>query len=68
MIVISDTGPIIGLSKIDKIFLLKKIAKEILIPPMVQKELFGKTGPESEIIDKVFRRVIFGKTFASFAP
>jgi len=35
MIVISDTGPIIGLSKIDKIFLLKKIAKEILIPPMV---------------------------------
>jgi predicted nucleic acid-binding protein len=44
MKIVSDTGPIIGLAKIGKIILLKNIADEVIIPPMVYKELFGKTG------------------------
>jgi hypothetical protein len=47
MRIVADTGPIIALSKIGKISLLKSFAGEVLIPPMVYKELFGKIGSES---------------------
>lgn len=46
MRIVADTGPIIALAKIGKIFLLKSIAGEVPIPPMVYKELFGKIGSE----------------------
>ena len=52
MKIVSDTGPIIGLSKIKKITLLKKIADEVFIPSMVYKELFGRIGPEFNEIDQ----------------
>ena len=51
MKVISNTGPIIGLAKIDKLSLLKELAEEILIPPLVYRELLGKCGWESSRID-----------------
>ena len=35
MKVISNTGPIIGLAKIDKLSLLKELSEEVLIPPLV---------------------------------
>jgi len=35
MKIISNTGPIIGLAKIDRLFILKNIASEVVIPPMV---------------------------------
>lgn len=52
MKIVSDTGPIIGLAKIGKISLLKAIAEEVLIPPMVHRELFGKLGVEADQIDQ----------------
>ena len=52
MKIVSDTGPIIGLAKIGRIFLLKKMATEVMIPPFVQKELYGKIGVESGQIDQ----------------
>jgi predicted nucleic acid-binding protein len=52
MKLISDTGPIIGLAKIGQLFLLKKLATEVMIAPFVQKELYGKIGAESELIDQ----------------
>ncbi|MBW1796636.1 MAG: DUF3368 domain-containing protein [Deltaproteobacteria bacterium] len=52
MKVVSNTDPIIGLAKIGRIFLLKSMAKEVLIPPMVHRELFGKIGSETEQIDR----------------
>ncbi|MCL4476294.1 MAG: DUF3368 domain-containing protein [Nitrospirae bacterium] len=52
MKIVSDTGPIIGLAKIDALFILKDIAREVLIPPAVHRELLGKVGIESERIDK----------------
>jgi hypothetical protein len=50
--IVADTGPIIGLAKIGRISLLKKLATEVLIPPIVHKELYGKIGSESDQIDQ----------------
>lgn len=51
MIAVSDTGPIIGLAKANRLLLLKSLFEKVLIPPMVRKELFAKTGDEGEFID-----------------
>lgn len=58
MIIIADTGPIIGLAKIDQLLLLKKLATEVVIAPFVQKELYGKIGPESKLIDQALNDFI----------
>ncbi len=61
MKIVSNTGPLIGLAKIDRLFILKDIASEVSIPPAVHRELLGKIGIESERIDKAlndFIRVI----------
>lgn len=58
MKIISDTGPLIGLAKIDRLPILKNIAVEILIPPMVYRELLGKVGAESERIDRALANFI----------
>lgn len=52
MIAVSDTGPIIGLAKANRLLLLKNLFEKVLIPPIVRKELFAKTGNEGEFIDK----------------
>jgi len=46
MKIISNTGPLIALAKIDCLFILKEIASEVLIPRAVYRELFGKIGIE----------------------
>ena len=47
MILVCNTGPLIALAKIDRLSLLQNLGLErILIPPMVQRELWGKIGPE----------------------
>lgn len=51
MKVISDTGPIIALAKINCLSILKTMFSEILIPPVVYRELFGKSGTEWEEIE-----------------
>jgi predicted nucleic acid-binding protein len=58
MRIVADTGPIIALAKVGKISLLKSIAGEVLIPPMVYKELFGKIGSESNEIDRALNTFI----------
>jgi predicted nucleic acid-binding protein len=44
MEIVSNTGPIIGLAKVDLLFLLTEVASEVLIPPMVHRELWEKLG------------------------
>src|SRR4030067_2739205 len=51
MIAVSDTGPIIGLAKANRLSLLNNLFEKVLIPLMVSKELFAKTGDEAELID-----------------
>lgn len=49
MKIVSNTGPIIGLAKINRLSILKDLADEILIPPMVHRELLAKTGGMKQI-------------------
>ena len=65
MKIVSDTGPLIGLAKIDKIYLLKSIAEEVLIPPMVHRELLGKVGDDADQIDLALRDFIQIKEFGT---
>jgi uncharacterized protein len=52
MILVVDTGPLIALAKIRRMSLLRELGWQTLfIPPMVKRELLGKSGPESEEID-----------------
>lgn len=58
MRIISDTGPIIGLAKIRMLDLLKSLASEVLIPPIVYKEIFGKMGTETIHIENAIEDFI----------
>lgn len=51
-VVVSNSSPIINLSKIDCLFLLEKIFKKIIIPHAVYDELVVK-GSEKEFSDKI---------------
>ncbi len=68
MKIVSDTGPIIGLAKIGKISLLKAIAEEVLIPPMVHRELFGKLGDEADQIDQALNDFVQVKGVMGLDP
>ncbi len=58
MKIISNTGPIIGLAKINQLNLLNNLASEVLIPPLVYRELLGKYGWELSRIDEALNRFI----------
>lgn len=58
MKLVSNTGPIIGLAKIGRLDLLKSLVGEVLIPPFVHKELFGKLGTEAGTIEEGLRDFI----------
>ncbi len=58
MKIISNTGPIIGLAKIDLLLLLSQLASEVIIPPTVRRELLGKIGPEMAEIDKALNEFL----------
>jgi uncharacterized protein len=51
VILVSNTGPLIGLAKVRQIALLRQLATAVYIPSAVQRELLGKTGPEAPEID-----------------
>lgn len=50
MIIVSNTGPLIGLAKIQQLDLLGRLAAEIYIPPQVRIELLARTGPETALL------------------
>ena len=54
-VVVSDTGPLIALAKIDKLYLLGDMFGEVLIPPAVHRELLAKSGPESARLDEALQ-------------
>jgi len=58
MRVISDSGPIIALAKINRLDLLKSLFVSVAIPPMVYKELMGKFGKEWDCIEKALKDFI----------
>ena len=68
MRIVSNTGPIIGLAKVDLLFLLTKLATEVLIPPMVHRELLGKVGSESGQIDKALKQFLHVREIPPLDP
>ncbi len=54
MIVVSNTGPIIALSKIRQLSLLQSIFGKILVPPVVAREVFAKLDKEIDELEKAF--------------
>ena len=50
MIIVSNTGPLIGLAKIRHLHLLNVLAGAVYIPPRVQIELLAGNGPEAPLL------------------
>jgi predicted nucleic acid-binding protein len=47
MSVVCDTGPLIALTKVDRLDLLEQLFGTVEIPPAVHRELLAKVGPEA---------------------
>jgi predicted nucleic acid-binding protein len=52
MTIVSNTGPLIALAKVNQLGLLNKLFEMVYIPPAVHRELFAKTGLESTRLDE----------------
>jgi hypothetical protein len=52
MILVADTGPLIGLAKIQRIQLLESLTGTVLIPPAVRREFLGHRGPEVSLLEE----------------
>lgn len=51
MTVVTNTGPLIALAKINQLGLLQRVFTTISIPPAVHRELLAKSGPEAARLD-----------------
>jgi predicted nucleic acid-binding protein len=58
MRIVTNTGPLIALAKINKLSLLEQLFTEVHIPPAVQRELLAKSGPETMRLDEALSRFI----------
>ena len=58
MILVVDTGPLIGLAKIQRIQLLEALTGTILIPPAVQRELLGHRGSEVPLLEEAVEELL----------
>ncbi len=54
MSIVSNTGPLIALAKIDHLSLLDSLFQQVYIPPMVHRELLAKVGVEADRLDHAF--------------
>lgn len=58
MTVVSNTGPLIALAKVDRLSLLQVLFGEVHIPPAVYRELLAKGGAESQRLDEALAHYI----------
>lgn len=56
MSIVSSTGPLIALAKIDHLAVLEQLFGKVLIPTVVYRELFVKIGPEAARLDAALAR------------
>jgi len=52
MNIVSNTGPLIALAKVDRLGLLAALFGTVHIPPAVHRELLGKAGAEASRLDQ----------------
>lgn len=58
MSIVSNTGPLIALAKVDQLYLLERLFDQVYVPPAVHRELLVKTGPEASRLDHAFTTFI----------
>lgn len=58
MAIVTNTGPLIVLAKIDQLGLLQQMFTTITIPPAVQRELLAKSGIEARRLDAALTQFI----------
>lgn len=58
MSIVTNTGPLIGLAKIEQLSLLERLFGLVHIPPAVHRELMAKSGPEAGRLDEALARFI----------
>ncbi|MBC8254138.1 MAG: hypothetical protein H8E35_08915, partial [Ardenticatenia bacterium] len=68
MTVVSDTGPLIALAKVDRLSLFEQLFEHVFIPPAVHRELLAKSGPESARLDNALSGFIEVTQVSSLAP
>ncbi len=68
MSMVSNTGPLIALAKIDQMKLLEQLVGIIHLPPMVHRELLAKVGPESARIDAALASFIHVNARPQISP
>jgi predicted nucleic acid-binding protein len=56
--VVSNTGPLVALAKVDLLPLLQALFGEVEIPPAVYRELLAKGGAEAQRLDNAFKEYI----------
>lgn len=54
-VVVSDTGPLIALAKVDQLRLLEALFDKVLIPPAIYRELLAKSGTEADCLDRALQ-------------
>ncbi|MCA9942596.1 MAG: DUF3368 domain-containing protein [Anaerolineales bacterium] len=58
MTIVTNTGPLVILAKIDQLGLLQQMFRSIAIPPAVHRELLAKSGPEVSRLDAALKQFI----------
>jgi predicted nucleic acid-binding protein len=58
MTIVTNTGPLIILAKIDQLDLLRQMFTSVAIPPAVHRELMAKSGIEVRRLDAALTQFI----------
>lgn len=58
MIIVSNTGPLIGLAKLEQLQILKELATEVYVASQVETEALAKPGSETNLLRSAFGRII----------
>jgi predicted nucleic acid-binding protein len=68
MSIVSNTGPLIALAKVNRLGVLEKLFGIVQIPPAVQRELFAGSTIESARLDEALARLIRVQTVEHIPP
>lgn len=68
MSIISNTGPLIALAKIDQLNLLERLFNQVYIPMAVHHELFAKSGVSAERLNLALNTFIEAKEIQELKP
>ena len=58
MSIVSNTGPLIALAKVNRLSLLEHLFGEVFVPAVVYRELLGKSGMEADRLDEALATFI----------